>query len=79
MCLQSFTQTLLCFLQDMDGKEVEGRFLGVKHDKFNVPGGEREAAGGSHARQPSGPTLALSYPMLAAQHLHACLQKYLSL
>lgn len=32
-------------VQDMNGKEVEGRFLGVKHDKFNVPAGEEEAAG----------------------------------
>lgn len=57
MCLRSFTQTLRCVLQDMDGKEVEGRFLGVKHDKFNVPAGEREAAGGSHACNPAAPRL----------------------
>ena len=32
-------------MQDMDGKEVEGRFLGVKHDKFNAPAGDTEATG----------------------------------
>lgn len=26
----------------MDGVEVEGRFLGVKHDKFNAPAGDAQ-------------------------------------
>lgn len=42
-----------CCLQEMDGKDCEGRYLGVKLDKYSNPGSEGDGREGLEMDQPS--------------------------